>query len=68
MSQNISLPQSVVELEAFAAVRVLKFSLEISISFAILEGDFEIVIIAFKDESSLITFFGLLFQGVKIIA
>ena len=68
MSQNISLPQSVVELEAFAAVRVLEFSLEISISFAILEGDFEIVIIAFKDESSLITSFGLLFQGVKIIA
>ena len=68
MSQNISLPQSVVELEAFAAVRVLEFSLEISISFAILEGDFEIVIIAFKDESSLITSFGLLFQVVKIIA
>lgn len=55
MSQDISLPQSVVELEAFAALRVLEFSLEIGISFAILEGESEIVINAFKDESALIS-------------
>jgi len=68
MSQNISLPQSVVELEAFAAVMVLKFSLEIGISFIILKGNFEVVINAFKDGSSLITSVGFLIRGVKIIA
>ena len=59
---HVSLSHSIVVLRALAVGRALKFSLEIGISSAILEGDMEIVINAIKESSPSIASFGLLIQ------
>jgi len=59
---HVSLSHSIVVLGALAVGRALKFSLEIGISSAILEGDMEIVINAIKEPSPSIASFGLLIQ------
>ena len=48
LSQKISLPQTVVELETLAATRAMEFSIELGFSKVILEGDSETVIKLFK--------------------
>ncbi|KAL0007162.1 hypothetical protein SO802_008664 [Lithocarpus litseifolius] len=60
LSQKISLPQTVVEMETLAATRALEFSLELGFSKAILEGDSETVIKALQDGSPSLAPFGLL--------
>ena len=49
LSQKISLPQIVVELETLAATRAIEFSIELGFSKVILEGDSETVIKALQD-------------------
>ena len=49
LSQKISLPQTVVELETLAATRAIEFSIELGFSKVILEGDSETVIKALQD-------------------
>lgn len=60
LSQNIPLPQTVVELEAIAAKRALDFSLEFGFTKAILEGDSETVMKALQNDSPSFASFGLL--------
>ena len=64
---HVSLSHSIVVLRALAVGRALKFSLEIRISSAILEGDMEIVINAIKESSPSVASFGLLIQDAKIV-
>ena len=64
---HVSLSHSIVVLGALAVGRALKFSLEIRISSAILEGDMEIVINAIKESSPSVASFGLLIQDAKIV-
>ena len=60
---HVSLSHSIVVLGALAVGRALKFSLEIGISSAILEGDMEIVLNAISSVAS----FDLLIQDTKIV-
>ena len=65
LSQKISLPQTVVELETLAATRALEFSIELGFSKVILEGDSETVIKALQDSSPSLAPFGLLIRDAQ---
>lgn len=60
MSQNISLPLSIVELETLAVAKALEFSIDLGFDLIILEGDLEIVMNSLMDDSPSLTSFGLL--------
>ena len=62
LSQKISLPQTVVELETLVATRAIEFSIELGFSKVILEGDSETVIKALQDNSPSLAPFGLLIR------
>ena len=64
---HVSLSHSIVVLGTLAVGRALKFSLEIGISSAILEGDMEIVLNAIKKSSPSVASFSLLIQNTKIV-
>ena len=65
LSQKISLPQTVVELETLAATRAIEFSIELGFSKVILEGDSETVIKALQDNSPSLAPFGLLIRDAQ---
>ena len=65
LSQKISLPQTVVELETLAATREIEFSIELGFSKVILEGDSETVIKALQDNSPSLAPFGLLIRDAQ---
>ena len=65
LSQKISLPQTVVELETLAATRAIEFSIELGFSMVILEGDSKMVIKALQDNSPSLTPFGLLIRDAQ---
>ena len=56
---HVSLPHSIVDLEALVTGRALEFSLDIGINSAILEENTEIMINALKESSLLVASFGL---------
>nr|POE50399.1 hypothetical protein CFP56_35572 [Quercus suber] len=60
MSQNITLPLFIMELETLATRRTLELSLELGFDSVILEGGSEIVMKALKDDSSSLASFNLL--------
>lgn len=60
LSQNITLQNSVEELESLAACRALEFALELGLDKGILEGDSLTVMAALKDDSASLASFGLL--------
>ena len=68
LSQNIPLPQTVVELEAIAARRALDLSPELGFTKAILEGDSQPVMIALQDDSPSHASFGLLIRDAHLVA
>ena len=65
LSQKISLPQTVVELETLAATRAMEFSIELGFSKVIIEGDSETVIKALQDNSPSLAPFGLLIRDAQ---
>ena len=65
MSQNITLPLSIMELETLATWRTLELSLKLGFDSVILEGGSEIVMKALKDDSSSLASFGLLIRDVN---
>ena len=65
LSQKISLPHTVVELETLAATRAIEFSIELGFSKVILEGDSETVIKALQDNSPSLAPFGLLIRDAQ---
>ena len=68
LSQNITLPHSVVNLETLAACRALEFSLELGFDKAILEGDSMIVMAALRDPSPSLASYGLLVRDAPLMA
>ena len=68
LSQKISLPQTVVELETLATTRALEFSIKLGFSKVILEGDSETVIKALQDSSPSLAPFGLLIRDAQEVA
>ena len=68
LSQNISLPHLVVNLETLAACRALEFSLELGFDKAILEGDLMIVMTALRDPSPSLASYGLLVWDAQLMA
>ncbi|KAL0004760.1 hypothetical protein SO802_012321 [Lithocarpus litseifolius] len=68
MSQVVPLPQTIVELEALAALKALEFAADLGLFNVILEGDSEILINALMDNSLSLASFGLLIQDIKAYA
>ena len=68
MSENISLPSSVDEIETPATVRALNFSQEVGFSSIILECDFERVINSWRREETSFSSFGHLLEDAKVLA
>ena len=68
LSQNISLPHSVVNLETLAACRAFELSLELGLNKAILEGDLLIVMNALRDFSPSVASYGLLICDAHFLA
>jgi len=68
LSQNIPLPQTLVELETSAATKVLEFSLELGFIKVILEGDSESVMKALQNDSPSLASFGLLIRDAQSAA
>ena len=68
MSQVIPLLQTIVELEALAALKALEFTTNLGLIFVVLEGDSEILMNALMDNSLSLASFGLLIQDIKAYA
>ena len=68
MSQVIPLLQTIVELEALAALKALEFTVDLGLIFVVLEGDSEILMNALMDNSLSLASFGLLIQDIKAYA
>ena len=58
MSEQILLPQSVVEVKAIATVKAIHFIQELSLPSVIFEGDFEIIIKALCSEDEPFSSYG----------
>ena len=67
LSQNISLPHSVMSLEILAACRAFELSLELGLNKAILEGDSLIVMNALRDFSPSVASYGLLIHDAHLL-
>ena len=63
--QQLSQAYQVVEVEAMATSRALKFGLEFGIHWAILEGDFEVVLKALENEELGVVAYGLLLKDAS---
>ena len=68
LSQNISLPQTVVELETLDATKALEFSLELDFIKAILKGDSESVMKTLQNDSPSLASFGQLIKYAQSAA
>ena len=68
MSQVVPLPQTIVELEALAALKVVEFVADLGLIYVVFEGDSEILMNALMDNSLSLASFGLLIQDIKAYA
>ena len=68
MSQVISLPLTIVELETLAAKKALEFATDLGLDSVVLEGHSEILMNALMDNSLLLASFGILIQDIKAYA
>ena len=66
MSEQILLPQSVVEVEAIATVKAIHFVQKLSLPSVIFEGDFEIIIKALCSEDDSFSSYGHLIAEAKV--